>query len=223
MFLNTLITGEKERKMVKEIVKRARDPVKARTINADVVDKYKNKLKKIEEDIQRVLEEEKAEREIAKLENRAGHLQNRIDGQKDDDRQWFQTKQQRKEEKERLRQQRKDPTNTKTKQKKKNEKILSKDPAEAKEMRKLQNEADYITRQAKAKRKLTKLRVVKDDDHTPNNKKRKGNKSSFDDALVNTSTQNVKKFRHIANQKKNEDRRNAKKKGNVKSSKSSFK
>merc|ERR1712227_494483 len=91
------IAGEGERKMVKEIVKRARDPVKSRTVNADVVDKYKKKLVKIEEDITRVLEEEKAEKEIAKLENRAGHLQNRIDGQKDDDRQWFQTKQQRKE------------------------------------------------------------------------------------------------------------------------------
>merc|ERR1719261_315209 len=89
------IAGEGERKMVKEIVKRARDPVKSRTVNVDVVEKYKKKLVKLEEDIKRVLEEETAEREIAKLENRAGKLQNRIDGT-EDDRTWFQTKQQRK-------------------------------------------------------------------------------------------------------------------------------
>merc|ERR1719481_891915 len=110
------IAGEGERKMVKEIVKRARDPVKSRTVNTDVVEKYKKKLVKIEEDITRVLEEEKAEREIAKLENRAGKLQNRLNGE-EDDRAWFQTKQQRKEEKEKLRQQKKDPTNTKRKHK----------------------------------------------------------------------------------------------------------
>merc|ERR1711872_785844 len=61
------IAGEGERKMVKEIVKRARDPVKSRTVNSEVLEKYRAKLKKLEDDITRVLEEEKAEREIAKL------------------------------------------------------------------------------------------------------------------------------------------------------------
>merc|ERR1712227_905425 len=61
------IAGEGERKMVKEIVKRARDPVKSRTVNADVVDKYKKKLVKIEEDITRVLEEEKTEKVNCKI------------------------------------------------------------------------------------------------------------------------------------------------------------
>merc|ERR1712222_146079 len=106
------IAGEGETKMVKEIIKRARDPVKSRTINTDVVEKYKKKLAKLEEDIKRVLEEETAEREIAKLENRAGKMQTRINGQ-EDDRVWFQTKQQRVEEKRKLKEKLKDPTNTK--------------------------------------------------------------------------------------------------------------
>merc|ERR1712106_1298309 len=72
------LAGEGERKMVREIVKRARDPVKSRTVNADIQTKYKAKLTKLEEDVIRILEEEKAEREIAKLENRAGKLQNRL-------------------------------------------------------------------------------------------------------------------------------------------------
>merc|ERR1719270_1468741 len=123
------IAGEGERKMVKEIVKRARDLVKSRTVNADVVEKYKKKLVKIEEDITRVLEEEKAEKEIAKLENRAGKLQNRINGE-EDDRVWFQTKQQRKEEKQKLKEKLKDPTNTKRKMRK--QKAAPKDPTNTK-------------------------------------------------------------------------------------------
>merc|ERR1712106_670858 len=72
------IAGEGERKMVREIIKRARDPVKSRTVNADIQTKYKAKLTKLEEDVSKVLEEEKGDREIAKLENRAGKLQNRL-------------------------------------------------------------------------------------------------------------------------------------------------
>ena len=214
------IAGEGERKMVKEIVKRARDPVKSRTVNADVVDKYKKKLVKIEEDITRVLEEEKAEKEIAKLENRAGKLQNRINGE-EDDRVWFQTKQQRKEEKQKLKEKLKDPTNTKKKMKK--QMPVPKNPEEAKEFKTQMREADFLTRQAKRKRKLSKIRVIDDDDiNSKGPKKKKGKKSSFDSELVNTSAKSVKAFRHVANKKKNEDRRQNRKNKNVKN-KSSFK
>ena len=66
------LAGEGERKMVREIVKRARDPVKSRAINADIQAKYKAKLEKLEDDVTLVLEEEKADREMAKCENRSG-------------------------------------------------------------------------------------------------------------------------------------------------------
>merc|ERR1719331_2547242 len=112
------LAGEGERKMVREIVKRARDPVKSRTVNADIQTKYKAKLTKLEEDVNLVLEEEKADRELAKCENRAGKLQNQLTGS-EDDRRWFQTKQQRKEEKQALKKKLKDPTFTKQKQKRK--------------------------------------------------------------------------------------------------------
>merc|ERR1712215_632113 len=112
--------GEGERKMVREIVKRARDPVKSRTVHGEVVEKYKKKLSKLEEDVVKVLEEEKADKEIAKLENRAGKMQNQLAGV-EAERTWFQTKQQRKEEKQKLKKQLKDPTFTKKKQKRKQE------------------------------------------------------------------------------------------------------
>ena len=64
------LAGEGERKMVREIVKRARDPVKSRAINAEIQAKYKTKMEKLEDDVKLVLEEEKADREMAKCENR---------------------------------------------------------------------------------------------------------------------------------------------------------
>ena len=216
------IAGEGERKMVKEIIKRARDPVKSRTINTDVVEKDKKKLAKLEEDIKRVLEEETAEREIAKLENRAGKMQNRINGQ-EDDRVWFQTKQQRVEEKRKLKEKLKDPTNTKRKiRKQKAALALPQDPEEAKAFKEGNREYEYVSREAKRKRKLSKITVFNEnDDVGVGSKKKRGKKSSFDRELVNTSAKSVKAFRHVANQKKNEDRRNSKKKGGK--NKSSFK
>merc|ERR1712226_1018752 len=206
------LAGEGERKMVREIVKRARDPVKSRTVNADVQTKYKTKLTKLEDDVNLVLEEEKADRELAKCENRAGKLQNQLNGA-EDDRAWFQTKQQRKEEKQALKKKLKDPTFTKQKQKRKAETNL--DPAEAREMKGINNEADYLARGAKRARQLKKIRTVIDDsgDIQSGKPKKQKKKSSFDTELTNTSEKSVKQFRHVANKRQNEDRRMNKKKG----------
>merc|ERR1712079_845277 len=117
------------------------------------------------DDIKRVLEEETAEREIAKLENRAGKLQNRINGEQDD-RTWFQTKQQRKEEKQKLKQQQKDPTFTKRKMRKKiidTKKVI--DPAEAKALKDAQHDYEYIHRDAKRKRKKPRIKMFDEDDN----------------------------------------------------------
>merc|ERR1712083_348347 len=175
------IAGEAERKMVKEIVKRARDPVKSRTVNNDVVEKYRAKLVRLEEDITRVLEEEKAEREIAKLENRAGKLQNRMNGT-EEERAWFQSKEQRKQEKQKLKQQQKDPTCTKRKMKKKASQ--SGDPEQRESLR----EYDFTNREAKRARKQKRIRVFNEDDEDVGQTKKKKSKSSFESHIVNTST-----------------------------------
>jgi len=206
------LAGEGERKMVREIVKRARDPVKSRTVNNDVMAKYRAKLTKLEDDVNLVLEEEKADKELAKCENRAGKLQNQLNGV-EEDRAWFQTKQQRKEEKQALKKKLKDPTFTKQKQKRKAETNL--DPTEAREMKGLNNEADYIARGAKKARRMKKIRTVIDDSTNigSGKQKKQNKKSSFDSELTNTSEKSVKQFRHIANKKQNDDRRMSKKKG----------
>jgi len=205
------LAGEGERKMVREIVKRARDPVKSRTVNADIQTKYKAKLTKLEDDVNLVLEEEKADRELAKCENRAGKLQNQLAGS-EDDRRWFQTKQQRKEEKQALKKKLKDPTFTKQKQKRKAE-MAGLDPAEQKEREAMNKEGDYIMREAKRARKLKKIRsIVEPVEKAGGGKVKQKKKSSFDAELTNTSSKSVKGFRHIANKKKSDDKRMMKKK-----------
>merc|ERR1711915_747033 len=117
-----------------------------------------------------------------------------MDGNAEEDRRWFQTKKERNEEKQKLKKKLKDPTFTKSKEKKlfaKKLKELDFDPAEAKMAKKLNDEADFVERQAKRKRKLTKIRSVDDDIAAPAAKKFK-KKSSFESELVNTSEKSVK-------------------------------
>ncbi len=49
------LAGEGERKVVKEIVKRANHPVKARLIPPDILAKYQKKLAAIEPDVQSII------------------------------------------------------------------------------------------------------------------------------------------------------------------------
>lgn len=95
------LAGEKERKIVKAIVNRASKPVKSRVIPPDIVEKYKNKLEQIEPQIQEIMQEEYEERMLNKTENQANRAQKLLNGEKDEKRPWFQSKKERKEEKDR--------------------------------------------------------------------------------------------------------------------------
>jgi len=157
------IACEAERKMVKEIIRRARDPVKARTVPSEVVDKYRKKLKNVEEDVENILKEEKADREIAALENRTNQLQNRLEGKTEkEDRVWFQSKQQRKDEKERLKGNVEKKVLSKNRQKKANAKRKPENIQEAKEMRGDEEASSFLIRQGKKKRKLERISTVYD-------------------------------------------------------------
>ncbi len=70
---------EDQRKIIREIVKSSRNPVKSRVIPSKVIAKYASKIQALEGDITRVLEEVASEREIAMLENRANRMQKEID------------------------------------------------------------------------------------------------------------------------------------------------
>ena len=157
------LAGEAERKIVRDIVRRARDPVKARLVPPEIVAKYRTKLANIAPDVTRVLEEEQAEREIARLENRANRLQNTMEngGSGDRDRTWFQTKKERLDEAKRLK---KDPPAlAMTKKKKKKVAAATNAPADPKEVaarRQQDKDAAFVVRQAKRSRKQTRIRTV---------------------------------------------------------------
>lgn len=194
------LAGEQERKMVKDIIKRARNPVKSRVIPPDIVDKYRTKLENLEPQIQQILQEEYEERLLSKTENQANRLANKLSGEKDEKRPWFQSKKERQEEKQRLSLQPKIEDN---KNKKKDKKKTKKRGKNSEESDAVKNEVEKVAllqaRLAKRKTKLKKLKVCHDP--TPNGRtgETKKRKSNFADNLCDTSKGKAKKLRYAAN------------------------
>ncbi|XP_013102708.2 probable ATP-dependent RNA helicase DDX27 [Stomoxys calcitrans] len=100
--ISVSLAGEKERKIVKDIIKNAEGSIKNRIIPAEIIEKYRKKLIALEPEIQNILDEEQAERQIAKMEQQLSKTERKLLGTKLEQRDWFQTKKQREEEKERL-------------------------------------------------------------------------------------------------------------------------
>ena len=94
------LAGEQERSLVKEIIKQAKNPVKNRIMPPDIIEKYNNKLKSLEPDVECILQEEMNERELAKMENRANRAEHLLNNEDDkNQRSWFQSTRDRKLEK----------------------------------------------------------------------------------------------------------------------------
>ena len=60
---------EQNRKIVKQIVGQAVRPVKSRVIPPNIIEKYIGKIKDLEPEVKQIIDEETAEREIAKVSN----------------------------------------------------------------------------------------------------------------------------------------------------------
>jgi ATP-dependent RNA helicase DDX27 len=95
------LAGEAERKLVKEVLKKAKNPVKSRQIPPEIMEKYKQKVDEIQPDIDEILKEEWADKAIEFEENRANRAENflkkgRVEKEA---RGWFQNKDERKDEK----------------------------------------------------------------------------------------------------------------------------
>nr|XP_034181342.1 probable ATP-dependent RNA helicase DDX27 [Osmia lignaria] len=216
------LAGEQERSLVKEIIKNAKNPVKNRIIPPDIIEKYNKKLQSLEPDIKKILEEERNERELAKIENQANRVEKLLkDDNKTVQRTWFQTQKERKEEKEKLSLTEKQVKANKGKKRQSDEapnvvkdkkKKLSKEPkketAEDRANKELEKIAAFQARLAKKKNKQKKLRTVVDDKFMTNKRgSLKRLKSSFAADLTDTSKKAVKKMRYEANIKKNERKR----------------
>ncbi|XP_065676333.1 probable ATP-dependent RNA helicase DDX27 [Hydra vulgaris] len=73
------LVGEKERKMLKEVVKNAKIPVKNRILSTEVVEKYKIKLESFEKDIKEILKEEESAKQLRVAEMEMNKAKNLIE------------------------------------------------------------------------------------------------------------------------------------------------
>lgn len=122
--ISVSLAGEQERKIVKDIIKNAVNPVKNRMIPPEIIEKYRRKLLALESEIVNVYEEERAEKLLAQTEQQLSKTERKLNSNKKDEpnqppRQWFQTHRQRMEEKERLALVPKDPDSKNKKKQKK--------------------------------------------------------------------------------------------------------
>jgi len=201
------LADEEHRKMVREIIKNARNPVKNRVIPQPVVDKYVKKAARLQAEVQRVVSEEQAEREISALENKANRMENQLksgedaNGLPERERTWFQNREKDKEQKKM------------TRKRAKKAAINFEDEDD----KRAHGEYEYCAREAKRARKPKRMRTVHDPDLQGGGaqkgvKKRKA-ASAFENEITNVKGTNVKKMRHAASARQNELRRSGKKKG----------
>uniref|UniRef100_A0A5F9D1R4 RNA helicase n=1 Tax=Oryctolagus cuniculus TaxID=9986 RepID=A0A5F9D1R4_RABIT len=98
------LVGEEERKMLKEIVKAAKAPVKARILPQDVILRFRDKIEAMEKDVYAVLQLEAEEKAMQQSEAQINTAKRLLEKGKEapgqePERSWFQTKEERKKEK----------------------------------------------------------------------------------------------------------------------------
>jgi ATP-dependent RNA helicase DDX27 len=98
------LAGEDERKIVREVVKKARNPVKSRLVPNEILDKYRIRVAAIQADIDLIVKEEWEEKSMDFVENQANRVERMLQGDKsaNSSRTWFQTKKEREAEKGKL-------------------------------------------------------------------------------------------------------------------------
>ncbi|KPP76955.1 putative ATP-dependent RNA helicase DDX27, partial [Scleropages formosus] len=198
------LVGEPERKMLKEIVKKAKTPVKARVLPQEVILKFRDLIEKLEKDVYAVMRLEKEEREMAHSQAQISVAEKRLkqeSEEKQPQRTWFQTKEERK--KERMAKALQD-FDFALRGKKKREKFL-KDrkkkelSAEDRAQFEILKAQMYAERAAKRERKHKRARAMPEDEPAQKAGQQKGSrppkKSVFDKELTNTSRKALKQYR----------------------------
>lgn len=193
------MVGEQERKLLKEIVKQARTPVKQRILPSDVVAHFREKIAGLEQEIESILQEEKAEKELGAIEKEVEKASELVSKKKaaanEPQRSWFQTP------KEKFREQVQLKLGKHSKHTLKKLKIPPRaQNAEDRVSRELEKTAQYQARLAKRAKKPKRTRAITENDgtkmHPPKGKKSAKKRKSFDAELVDTSRKAVKKFRY---------------------------
>ncbi|XP_006141345.1 probable ATP-dependent RNA helicase DDX27 [Tupaia chinensis] len=199
------LVGEEERKMLKEIVKAAKAPVKARILPQDVILKFRDKIEKMEKDVYAVLQLEAEEKEMQQSEaqiNTAKRLLEKGKEARDQEpeRSWFQTKEERKKEKIAKALQEFDLALRGKKKRKKFMKDAKKKgemTAEERSQFEILKAQMFAERLAKGDRRTKRARAMPEEEPVgrPAKKQKQGKKSVFDEELTNTSKKALKQYR----------------------------
>ncbi|XP_052060611.1 probable ATP-dependent RNA helicase DDX27 [Mytilus californianus] len=186
------LVGEQERKMLKEVVKHAKTPLKTRVIPQEVIGKYRDKIGKLELDVKEIEWTEQEEKEMRATENQINKANNLLENPGDQHkRDWFQTHKQRMQEK--ADQRLGEFSLSKKKNMKKEKKVVTSEDRVKNEL--LKSEL-YAARIAKKERKPKKMRAFGEHiDKSKKKKKQKIKKSAFDEELTSTGRTALKKFR----------------------------
>lgn len=198
------LVGEEERKMLKEIVKAAKAPVKARILPQDVILKFRDKIEKLEKDVYAVLQLEAEEKEMQQSEAQIDTAQRLLakgkeTADQEPERSWFQTKEERKKEKIAKALQEFDLALRGKKKRKKFMKDAKKKgemTAEERSQFEILKAQMFAERLAKRNRRTKRARAMPEDEPTgPAKKQKQQQKSVFDEELTNTSKKALKQYR----------------------------
>ncbi|NXF94084.1 DDX27 helicase, partial [Eubucco bourcierii] len=200
------LVGEEERKMLKEIVKAAKTPVKARILPQDVILKFREKIENLEKDVYAVLCLEREEREMQQSEAQINRAKKQLEtGKKESvgeglERSWFQTREERKKEKLAKALQEFDLALRGKKKRKKfmqdRQKKVQMTPEERSQFEILKSQM-YAERLAKRNRRAKRARALPEEEPAAvaTGPKRIKKQSVFDEELTNTSRKALKQYR----------------------------
>ncbi|XP_063003590.1 probable ATP-dependent RNA helicase DDX27 isoform X2 [Elgaria multicarinata webbii] len=202
------LVGEEERKMLKEIVKAARAPVKARVLPQDVILRFREKIDKLEPDVYAVLRLEREERELQHSEAQISTARRKLEtgaqgAAEGATRSWFQTQEERKKEKLAKALQEFDLALRGKKKRKKflkeSQKKAQLTPEERSQFEVLKAQM-YAERLAKRNRRVQRARAMPDDAPPTGaragpRQQRKKKSSVFDEELTNTDRKALKQYR----------------------------
>jgi ATP-dependent RNA helicase DDX27 len=184
------LVGESERKMLKEVVKRAKVPAKSRVVPQDVVIRYRDQIRKLAVEIKSILKEEKEERELRCTEMEMNKARNLLDHNKEifsrPPRTWIQKRPASSRAEEEI---------GKDKKTKHAKKVAQQEDPEAKKIR---FEREYAARQAKKQKRPKKIYAMASGDGKKKGKgvvKTKPVIEGFERELTDTSKHTVRGFR----------------------------
>ncbi|XP_035423120.1 LOW QUALITY PROTEIN: probable ATP-dependent RNA helicase DDX27 [Cygnus atratus] len=200
------LVGEEERKMLKDIVKSAKTPVKARILPQDVILKFRERIENLEKDVYAVLCLEREEREMQQSEAQINRAKKQLEVGKEEtmngslERSWFQTREERKKEKLAKALQEFDLALRGKKKRKKfmqdTQRKVQMTPEERSQFEILKSQM-YAERLAKRNRRAKRARALPEEEPAavPAGPKQKKKLSVFDEELTNTSRKALKQYR----------------------------